>query len=143
MCLLLCEWRLFIFIDCICFLGFCCCFYSLACVAYCRESHRRNLPSQFFQLHFFIILSPLSLRWSTEDTKTEVSSAENPALPKVLSCFRDKVPSVDFMCMFIGRSGGSYRTLHDSGLCRCIPCYACDVCRAINQSRLCSKLSVL
>ena len=100
----------------------CVCFYSLACVAYCRESHRHNLPSQFFQLHFFIILSPLSLQWGTEDPKTEVSSAENPALPKMLSCFRDNVPSVDFMCMFTGRFGGSYRTVHDLGLCRCIPC---------------------
>ena len=76
-------------------------FYSLTCLTYCFELYR---PNYYLQSSFnFIFLNPLSTfpavgyRWR----KKKVTSAENPALPTVLSLFREDIPSVDSICFIL------------------------------------------
>ena len=57
--------------------------------------------STVHSISFFLTLSPLSLHWGTRVAKSEVASAENPVLPKVLSLSRDDVLSERFIYFYI------------------------------------------
>ena len=57
--------------------------------------------SRVHSTSFFLTLFPLSLHWGTTVAKSEVASAENPALPKALSLSRDDVLSERFIYFYI------------------------------------------
>lgn len=105
---------------------FCCyLFDSFVCLAYCCEFY----CPKFYSTSFFLILSPLPLQWDTMNTKTEVPSAENQALPN----------SVELIYFIYSHARCELSCLIQVVLYS----FLCDVRRAVEQPFLRRNLTIL